>query len=173
MMMLHLKSALRMGSIGLLLGLMTIAFSGVARADCEPGFGACPQSLGGGCAPLGSTCCPGGTHVAAGENCPPEATGNYGATAAGISGDNVGVGYATNYPTQSAADAKALKECEARTNNCQVVGRFWNGGCGYITTATSNGTCYGYGATPDIALSECQSRGCSCQTPIGGCTQAP
>ena len=103
----------------------------------------------------------------------PGAKGNYGATAAGISGDKVGVGYSTNYSTQSAADARALKECEARTNNCKVMGRFWNGGCGYITTASSDGTCYGYGATAAEALSECQSRGCKCQTPIGGCTATP
>jgi hypothetical protein len=103
----------------------------------------------------------------------PGAKGNYGATAAGISGDKVGVGYSTNYSTQSAADARALKECEARSNNCKVMGRFWNGGCGYITTASSDGTCYGYGATAAEALSECQSRGCKCQTPIGGCTATP
>jgi hypothetical protein len=95
--------------------------------------------------------------------------GNYGATAAGINGDEVGVGYANNYPTQSEADAIAIQQCEERSSNCRVVGRFWNGGCGYITTATT-GTCYGYGSTPAIAKSECQSRGCTCQTPIGGCT---
>ncbi len=98
--------------------------------------------------------------------------GDYGATAAGIIGNKVGVGYAKNYPTQSAADTRALQECEARTSNCQVVGRFWNGGCGYITTAGSNGTCYGYGATPAEALNQCQSRGCPCQKPVGGCTKA-
>jgi Domain of unknown function (DUF4189) len=96
--------------------------------------------------------------------------GDYGATAAGINGNQVGVGYSTNYPSQDAADTKAMEECSTRTQNCQVVYRFWNGACGYITTAASNGTCYGFGSTPDIALSECQSRGCSCSTPIGGCT---
>jgi Domain of unknown function (DUF4189) len=99
--------------------------------------------------------------------------GYYGATAAGINGDHVGVGYSNNYPTQAAADAKAMQECEAQTSNCQIVGRFWNGGCGYITTAKTNGTCYGYGASPAEALSECQSRGCSCQTPVGACTRTP
>jgi hypothetical protein len=95
---------------------------------------------------------------------------DYGAAAAGINGNQVGVGYSTNYPTQDAADTKALEECSGRTQNCQIVYRFWNGACGYITTAASNGTCYGFGSSPDIALSECQSRGCSCSTPIGGCT---
>lgn len=166
-------STLRLCATGLLFGLLATSLSGVARADCQAGYGACPANLGGGCAPIGSVCCPGGSHVSAGQTCPPEATGNYGATAAGINGDQVGVGYSTNYSTQSGADTKALQECEARTNNCQVVGRFWNGGCGYITTAKTNGTCYGYGSTPDIALKECQSRGCTCQTPIGGCTAAP
>jgi hypothetical protein len=184
-------SALRFGATGLLFGVLAVSFSGSARADCQAGYGACPANLGGGCAPIGSVCCPGGSHVGAGQTCPPvapvspaptaspapttspAATGNYGATAAGISGDQVGVGYSTNYPSQSEADAKALQECEARTNNCKVVGRFLNGGCGYITTAKSSGTCYGYGSTPDLALKECQSRGCTCQTPIGGCTAAP
>ncbi len=96
--------------------------------------------------------------------------GNYGSLAAGISGDQVGVGYATNYSTQDGADTRALEECSARSKNCHVVSRFWNGGCGYITTATQNGTCYGYGSTPAIARSECESRGCSCNPPIGGCT---
>jgi hypothetical protein len=97
----------------------------------------------------------------------------FGATAAGISGSKVGVGYSTNYPTQAAADDKAIQECQARSNNCSVVYRFWNGACGYITTAVSNGTCYGYASTPSEALNECQSRGCTCQTPVGGCTTAP
>jgi hypothetical protein len=96
--------------------------------------------------------------------------GDYGATAAGINGNQVGVGYSTNYPSQDAADTKAMEECSTRTQNCQVVYRFWNGACGYITTAASNGTCYGFGSSPAIALSECQSRGCSCNQPIGGCT---
>ncbi|HTV36219.1 MAG TPA: DUF4189 domain-containing protein [Xanthobacteraceae bacterium] len=99
--------------------------------------------------------------------------GNYGATAAGIDGGQVGVGYANNYPNQSEADAVAIRQCEERSSNCRVVGRFWNGGCGYITTAASRGTCYGYGRTPEIARSECEARGCTCQTPVGGCSQAP
>ncbi|MGP0061160.1 MAG: DUF4189 domain-containing protein [Beijerinckiaceae bacterium] len=97
----------------------------------------------------------------------------YGAIAAGIIGNRVGVGYSTNYPTQFAADRKALQQCEARSSNCHVVSRFSNGGCGYVTTAISSGTCYGYGATPGIALDQCQSRGCSCHEPVGGCTTAP
>lgn len=96
--------------------------------------------------------------------------GNYGASAAGINGDQVGVGYANNYPSQEEADAEALQQCEQRTANCRIVGRFWNGGCGYITTTASSGTCYGYGASAAIARQECEARGCTCQTPIGGCT---
>lgn len=99
---------------------------------------------------------------------------DYGATAAGISGSRVGVGVGYNYSTQAAADAKALQECEERTNNCRIVGRFSDGGCGYITTAIRNGTCYGYGASVDEARSECQKRGCgACQPPVGSCTKAP
>jgi hypothetical protein len=123
---------MRFRLIGLLLGLATIALSGVANA------------------------------------------GDYGASAAGISGTKVGVGFSVNYPTQAAADAKAIQECEMQTNNCQIVGRFWNGGCGYITTAASGGTCYGLGDSPANATNECQSGGCgACQTPIGACTKAP
>jgi Domain of unknown function (DUF4189) len=99
--------------------------------------------------------------------------GYYGATAVGISGNRVGVGYSTNFTTQAAADTKALQECAARTGNCQIAGRFWNGGCGYVTTAVSSGTCYGFGATATAALLQCQSRGCTCQKPVGGCTKAP
>jgi hypothetical protein len=97
---------------------------------------------------------------------------SYGASAAGISGDQVGVGAAEDYPTQAAADAEAMKECRARTSNCQIVGEFSNGGCGFITTAASDGTCYGYGASPIEAAKACESRGCGvCQNPIGGCTK--
>jgi hypothetical protein len=121
---------MRLGWIGLFLGLTTIALSGAAYAD------------------------------------------DYGASAAGISGSKVGVGYSVNFSTQAAADAKAIQECEMQTSNCQIVGRFWNGGCGYITTAASDGTCYGYGDSPATATNECQSGGCgACQTPIGACTK--
>jgi len=96
--------------------------------------------------------------------------GEYGALAAGIDGGTVGVGYSTNYANQGAADARAVEECSQRSRNCSVVSRFWNGGCGYITTATGSGTCYGFGATPATALSQCEARGCSCNAPVGGCT---
>ena len=109
--------------------------------------------------------------VAAPPTPPVSIGGYYGAAAAGIEGSHVGVVYSTNYRSPGAADAKALQECSTRTQNCQIVTCFWNGGCGYITTASSRGTCYGYGPTPDIALSQCQARGCACNTPVGGCTQ--
>jgi WD40 repeat protein len=97
---------------------------------------------------------------------------NYGASAAGIDGRKVAVGSAINYPSQDAADAQAMEECSTRVRNCHVVGRFRNGGCGYISTTASGGTCYGYGPTPETAKSECESRGCGgCRTPIGGCTK--
>jgi hypothetical protein len=99
----------------------------------------------------------------------------YGATAAGIDGSAVGVGYGLDYTTQAAADEAALTECSKRVRNCAISGRFWNGGCGYITAATTEqqGTCWGAGKSPEIALQECQARGCACQTPVGGCTRRP
>jgi hypothetical protein len=102
------------------------------------------------------------------------ADGYYGALASGISGSTVGVGYASDYPSQPAADAEALRKCEQITSNCTVVGRFYNGGCGYIATTASSGTCWGSGSSPSEATNECQSRGCGpCKTPIGACTKAP
>jgi len=99
---------------------------------------------------------------------------DYGALAAGISGGHVGVAFTKERPNQGAADASALKECEKITNNCQVVGRFYNGGCGFIASTASGGTCWGSGESPAVAASECKSRGCgACQTPIGGCTNPP
>lgn len=149
---------MRMSRVSLLAGLVTFALTGAGHAACPQGQTICPDGI---------TCTSGTAICTSGTN------GSYGATAAGITGNKVGVGYSVDYPTQADADTKALQECQARSNNCTVVGRFWNGGCGYITTAVSDGTCYGYGATPSIALNECQSRGCPCQKPIGGCTKAP
>lgn len=151
-----------------------LALPAPARAACQAGYAACPQSLGGGCAPIGSVCCPGATHVPAGRTCGPEAVGSYGATAAGISsrGDYVGVGFANDYGTQSAADARALAECGKQVSNCRVVRRFWNGGCGYVSHGSkSGGVCWGAAATQAEAVAECRKRGCNCATPIGGCTR--
>ena len=161
--------------IALAIGLGYTLAPSSAHAACQAGYAACPQSLGGGCAPIGSVCCPGATHVPAGRTCGREAVGSYGATAAGISGngDYVGVGYANDYETQSAADARALAECSKQVSNCRVVRRFWNGGCGYVAHGSkSGGVCWGAAATPAEASAECRKRGCRCSTPIGGCTRS-
>lgn len=95
----------------------------------------------------------------------------YGAMAAGINGDQVGVGAAEDYPTQAAADARAMQECQSQSQNCKIVSQFSGGSCGYITTVAENGTCYGWGETPITAAAECESGGCGvCFNPIGGCT---
>lgn len=97
---------------------------------------------------------------------------SFGSLAAGIDGGQVGVGAAEDFATPGEADVSALQSCSARVRNCGIVGRFSNGGCGYITTTPGRGTCYGYGATPEIASEECEARGCGpCQEPIGGCTR--
>ena len=96
----------------------------------------------------------------------------YGALAVGISGNEIGTGAGLNFPTQDAADATALRQCEKLTNNCRVVGQFSGGGCGYITVAIANGTCWGSGATAAKATTSCQSHGCGpCKPPIGGCVK--
>lgn len=40
-----------------------------AHAACKPGYGECPDRLGGGCAPLGNVCCAGGTNAPPGSVC--------------------------------------------------------------------------------------------------------
>ena len=98
---------------------------------------------------------------------------DFGALAVGVSGTHLGTAVVLNYPNQSAADSSAIKECEARASNCRVVGRFSNGGCGYVALAGENAACWGSGATPVTAISECQSKGCGvCRAPIFGCLKS-
>jgi hypothetical protein len=100
---------------------------------------------------------------------------SYGATAIGMGGGRVGAGNAVDHPTQSRADDAAVRKCrETGAPGCRVVGRFWNGGCGWVTTGSKpGGVCWGKGPDSAVAMSECRSRGCKCRTPIGGCTRAP
>lgn len=151
-----------------------------AFADCDSGWGLCPDSLGGGCAPMGSVCCAGGRHVGPGQTCPADAPGSWGALAAGLWNDSSGAahvasGAAWNYPTISAASDAAMAQCKSYGGqNCSIVGTFSNGGCGYITVGTGNGaTRWGIGPTAADATNQCTAGGFTCRPPVGGCTTPP
>ena len=56
------------GILGLCFVYLMVIFTTPASAQCAPGWGQCP----GGCAPLGSVCCRGGTYCPAGNICTKE-----------------------------------------------------------------------------------------------------
>ncbi len=160
---------------GIMLGLIGCAPG--AMAACDPGWGECPQSLGGGCAPLGAVCCPGGTHVPAGNSCPAEVVGYWGAIAVASWNDSSGAahvasGVAWNYRTLSLASDAAMSQCQGYGGqNCQIVGNFSNGGCGYVAVGTgTGGVRWGIGPTPEEATAQCSAGGFVCKAPAGGCT---
>ncbi len=107
--------------------------------------------------------------------CTPAHAGTNGALAAATwrSADgqaHVKTGLATRNG-QNAADAEALSQCG--DSHCQIVGRFSEGGCAYITVGkSSDGHTVGYagGSTAARALANCQGHGFNCQTPSGACT---
>lgn len=149
---------------------------GEAFAQCKPGWALCPDSLGGGCAPRGATCCPGGRHVTSGA-CPSDTPGSYGAAAASLYRDSRGVahvatGISWDFRTLAEASAAAIKQCKGQGGtNCRVVDTFSNGGCGYIATGASRtAAAWATGATPQEALNKCRQGGYNCKQPVGGCT---
>lgn len=158
---------------------LSVARDASAAGTCDPGWGWCPDRLGGGCAPVNSTCCPGGTHVPKGQQCPADTRGSYGAVAVSMWNDNSGqahvaTGISWDWPFLSSATEDAMNRCKSSGGTtCQVVGTFKNGGCGYVATGhNERGVRYGMGATPNEAYDECSTGGYTCKTPIGGCTKA-
>lgn len=104
----------------------------------------------------------------------------YGAIAAAQWNDSSGSAYVAtgvslNLSSADLAASSAVSQCQGYGGqNCAVVGTFANGGCGYVSTGTNaTGARWGIGATPDEALSQCQTGGYTCKQPIGGCTAAP
>src|ERR1700730_6858274 len=120
--------------------IMLVFLSGIAPvlADCPKGEAACPSALGGGCAPLGSICCPGNMHAVIGAACPGEQTGDWGAIAVVTWRDSTGnahvaFGLGMHGKTISQASTIELLDCQKDSAElCQIVGTFSNGGCGYI-----------------------------------------
>jgi hypothetical protein len=164
-----------------IIGICTLALhSSVTHAGrCEAGFKWCPDHLGGGCAPIGSTCCPGATHTTDGGRCAREEPGSYGAIAAALwrrsdGGVSVTSGVSWNYSSLAQASERAVNECKKRGGQgCRVIGTFKNGGCGYISTGSDReGSRYGTGATPAEAYSTCASKGGGCTPAVGGCTSS-
>ncbi|MGO9133241.1 MAG: DUF4189 domain-containing protein [Methylovirgula sp.] len=173
-----------LGFLGLAFAALAFCIMGQtlpAAAACDAGWGMCPEALGGGCAPLGSVCCAGGTHVGPGQSCPSETIGNWGALTAGLWNDSSGAahvssGAAWNYRTISLASDAAMAQCQSYGGqNCRVVSTFGNGGCGYITVGTggSGAVRWGIGPTPADAINQCSSGGFVCRPPVGGCTAPP
>jgi hypothetical protein len=159
--------------------IMLVFVSGIAPvyADCPKGEAACPSGLGGGCAPMGSICCPGSTHAVIGAACPGEQTGDWGAvvvvTWSDKSGNShVAFGMGLHQKTISQASSAALLDCQNDSGElCQIVGTFNNGGCGYISIGSgSNNVRWAISDTSDQALKQCSSGGDTCKTPVGGCT---
>jgi hypothetical protein len=107
----------------------------------------------------------------------------WGATAAAIWQDSsrtehVASGVAWDYATQAEAIAAAIADCQkgGGGSNCKSTGTFSNGGCGYISVGNSGGkggVCWGTSSTAAVAVSECQSKGCTCKPADGGCTKQP
>lgn len=160
-------------------GIMLAFISGIApvRADCPTGEAACPSDLGGGCAPLGSICCPGNTHAVIGSACPGEQTGDWGAIATVTWHDNSGRAHAAggvglHDKTISQASTTALLDCQGASGElCQIARTFSNGGCGYISIGSGeNDVRFAVSSTSDQALKACTSTGDTCKTPAGGCT---
>lgn len=73
-------------------------------------------------------------------------------------------GWAINYNSQSAADERALGECEKNGGDCHVVLRF-KGGCGVYVVERGNGSLYGWGTAntrteaENRAMEEARARG--------------
>ncbi len=57
----------------------------------------------------------------------PALANNYGAIAYDRSTDSWGASY--DYPSQQAANVRALRECRKHGSHCAVVVRFWGGLC--------------------------------------------
>lgn len=159
-------------------GIMLVFASGIAPvlADCPKGEAACPSDLGGGCAPLGSICCPGSTHAVIGSACSGEKTGDWGAIATVIWNDNSGIAHAAygvglHDKTISQASTDALLDCQSSGELCHIAGTFSNGGCGYVSIGSGkNDVRLAISSTSDQALKECTSNGDTCKAPAGGCT---
>ncbi len=116
-----------------------------------------------------------GTEEAAAAPAEPPPPEYWGAMAAGIDDGfftqaRTAIGWAIR-ASESEAEQAALDGCrQGGVSSCEVVSTF-NTGCGYITTGTnSNGQVgWGAGASSSRAYNNCQNRGLSCKTPIGGC----
>src|SRR6202050_1671242 len=156
-------STVKRSSFMLASAIMLVFVSGIApvHADCPKGEAACPSSLGGECAPLGSICCPGNTHTVIGAACSGEQTGDWGAIETVIWHDTSGnahavYGVALHGKTISKASTAALLDCQSNSGElCQIAGTFSDGGCGYISIgAGTNYVGLGVGRPTDKGLRE-------------------
>jgi hypothetical protein len=151
-----------------------------AHADCAKGEAQCPSNLGGGCAPVGSVCCPNNKYSVIGAACSGEQQGDWGAIAAvgwndGAGNAHVASGFSLHAKTLSKASEDALLNCQAESNQlCNIVADFNNGACGYIALGTGASSArWAVSATADGASKECTQNGDACKAPVGGCTNKP
>jgi Domain of unknown function (DUF4189) len=167
-------------SVVMLAGAIAFVFvtqASPARADCANGLYACPTNTGGGCAPVGTVCCPGNTHAPLGAACPNEESGDWGAIAVVTWGDSGGEhvesGVASGYKTVSQASTAAMLDCQkASVQMCQMASVFANGGCGYVSVGqTSKGVKWAVDDSAQAAVNDCTANGGTCKPAVGSCTK--
>jgi hypothetical protein len=151
-----------------------------AHADCAKGEAQCPSNTGGGCAPVGSICCPNSKYSVIGAACSGEQQGDWGAIAIvtwtdGSGAAHAAYGLALHAKTLSQASTRALLDCQADSNQvCHIVSDFNDGGCGYIAIGSSaKEVRWAVSPSSDQASKDCTQNGNACKAPAGGCTNKP
>jgi hypothetical protein len=100
----------------------------------------------------------------------------WGALAAGTWHDDSGnahvaIGSSVNYSSEIRAKNAAMSQCNELGYNCGVVDTFSNGGCGFITTGSTDDTVrWNSGSDINDVYNTCIADGYNCDWPIGACT---